>query len=300
MNRPIIDDLLDEYAIAKEDCDAIKLIAPLVTENKEQLADHHYAHISTKENLARFFKNEETLKRARSAFYGWLDMLVSGKYDYSYYLRLNKIGATHVRIGLATHHVNVAMSHLRNHLIRLIEEEFESNPGSAKVIINSLNKLLDLNLDIMTRSHRDEELRSKFLSYRLDSTVLSMAAWFVNAFNMTMVAGLVAIGILVLALSAHEVSTLFDGASVEKSILSALGSLLILWVIIELLDTQIRHMKGSAFAIKVFVSVALVAELRHVLVLSIEHGTWQDEIPLAILVLVLGVIYWLVSRLEEK
>ena len=81
--------------------------------------------------------------------------------------------------------------------------------------------------------------------------------------------------------------------------LRGLGTLLVLWVVIELLDTQIKHMKGSSFAIKVFVSVALVAELRRLLITSIEHASWQEELILVASLLALGAIYWMVSRIER-
>ena len=74
-----------------------------------------------------------------------------------------------------------------------------------------------------------------------------------------------------------------------------------LWVVIEFFDKQIRHIRGgSALVIKVFISVALVAELRKLLITSVEHTAWQDQIIPNVSVLILGFIYWLVSRMKEE
>ncbi len=297
---PEITELLHEYGIDRFDLDNIKIAAPKLLARKEELADFHYAALMGKSGTAHFFPNEKIMVKARHAFINWVELLLKAEYNHAYYLTVNRAGTMHVRISLPNSHVNIAMQRVRRYLNDAISEDFADSPETALRIGRSLNKVLDLNLDILTRSYREEEMKISFLSYKVDSMALYLAKRVVSGFNMALVLGLIVIGVMVVGLCLHDFSRLFDAGGLEHGVLGALGSLLILWVIIELLDTQIKHMKGSEFAIKVFVSVALVTELRHVLIISIEGATWIQEAVLAGTVLVLGIIYWLVSRVDHS
>ncbi|MDH5679416.1 MAG: protoglobin domain-containing protein [Nitrospinota bacterium] len=290
--------LLDQYKVTAQDIENLKSMAPLVAQARDSIADYHYNRLLNNNDTAKFFPDEAVLKRARMAFLQWLDDLFSGQYDVAYYTKLVRVGAAHVRIGLPAYMVNVQMSHIRGYLCDFINTKFKDNPQEAASVSSSLNKMVDLNMDSMTRSYREEELKTHFLTYKLDSVIMSVAKWFVNGFNMVLVVGLVVTGALALVMAVNEA---LHSASMglERVVLGLLGTLLILWVVIELLDTQIGHIKGRAFAIKVFVSVALVAELRKILTSSISHASWEEQVALAGSVLILGLIYWLISKTER-
>lgn len=291
--------LVDDYKINAADVDNIRKAAPLVLANKEKIADHHYERLLAKHETASFFADDKVFERARAAFIKWLEDLVSGDFSLNYFLRLNRIGAAHVRIGLPAHHVNVQISMVRSYIGELVSEQHSHDPGAAGQIMKSMDKIIDLNLDLMTRSYREEELMTNFISHKLDHWLIRSARWFVNGFNMALVVGLVMTGVFVFGLGVYDFSNIAE-VGLERAVLAGLGTLLILWVVIELLDTQIRHMKGHAFAIKVFVSVALVAELRKVLMSTIGHASWQEQATLVASVLVLGIIFWLISRVEKS
>jgi uncharacterized membrane protein (DUF373 family) len=78
-----------------------------------------------------------------------------------------------------------------------------------------------------------------------------------------------------------------------------MGSLLMLWVVIELIDNEIRQLRGGRFAIKVFISVALVAVIRKILVTTLSAEAIGAQISLIAAVAVLGVVYWLISKVEQ-
>lgn len=296
---PEMTKLLSDYKIDSADLENIKLAGPIVESNKEKIADHHYDRLLTNKETAQFFKDEKTLSRAREAFIQWLKDLVSGDYSAGYYVKLNRIGGIHVKIGLPAFHVNVQVAHVRHFVEELICQSYNDDPKKAAEINRSIGKLLDLNLDLMTRSYREEELRTHFLTYKLDSWLINLAKRFVNGFNIILIIGLVITGVMILGMAANDFSNISTGA-IERGVLGALGTLLMLWVVIELLDTQIKHIKGGVFAIKVFVSVALVAELRKVLMSSIGHENWRENAVLITSVLVLGVTYWLISKVESS
>jgi len=291
--------LLSDYKITPRDIENIKSLASFMSAKTEELADYHYSKIFENKAAALFVRNEEVLERARKAFVDWFAELLAGNYSPVYFMKLNRIGKVHVKIGLPCEYVNIHMSLIRDFVVEQVLKEFENSPGKAAPLISSLNKALDMNLDIMTRSYRAAEMHQHFLSSRIDNWIISSTKRLVTGFNIILMVGLLVIGIATVFLAVNGLAHLLTG-ELERGVLTALGSVLVLWVIIELLDTQIRHMRGQMFAIKVFISVALVAELRRVLITSIEHASWQEEGMLALSVLILGAVFWMISVADRQ
>ncbi|MDX1776794.1 MAG: phosphate-starvation-inducible PsiE family protein [Desulfobulbales bacterium] len=91
----------------------------------------------------------------------------------------------------------------------------------------------------------------------------------------------------------------FYQAGFASSIGTMLGSLLVLWVLLELLHTQIDYLKGGTFNISVFVLVAMVAFIRKLMVASLKPEKLEAAYyPLAVIG-VLGIVYWLIKRAEK-
>ena len=109
--------------------------------------------------------------------------------------------------------------------------------------------------------------------------------------------GLVGMGVMVMWLFVYDLTHIYQG-DIEKGLLSTLGSLLMLWVVIELMDTEVKHLKGKKFAIKIFISVALVAVIRKILIISLSTEKVEAQLSLIAAVAVLGGVYWLVSKVE--
>jgi len=79
-----------------------------------------------------------------------------------------------------------------------------------------------------------------------------------------------------------------------------LGSILILYAISELLSEEIKHIKGSSLSLKVFVGFALAAVIRKVLIISLSSEKVHELITLSLMILALGVVFWLIHRVESK
>ena len=87
--------------------------------------------------------------------------------------------------------------------------------------------------------------------------------------------------------------------NLENGVIKALGSILILWMMIELLHTQVEQLKGGKFHVRIFVDLALVAFIRKIFVASLDQ---KDAVSFGLLLgglLVLGVIYFLIGRSEK-
>ncbi|MHB8067602.1 MAG: protoglobin domain-containing protein [Desulfobaccales bacterium] len=290
-------EIKDNYRFTAAEMETLKSLLPVVEPQADRLVGDFYHLCRQMPDASKFLQDEANLDRLREAHRSWLLALFPGPFDERYYERLQRIGHAHVRIGLSAHFVYVAMNFFRLNLHKIIETEVE--PRLRELSQRAVEKILDLNLDIIARTYHEEEMRRVFLSYRLDNALIRFAHRFTFGLNMLLLVGLIALSLGVVAVLAHDISLIFRG-SPEKGLVSALGSLLILWLMIELLDAEIDRLQGGAFQLSLFVGVALVAFIRKVLVASLAHEPLQVEILYLAGILILGVIFWLVSRAESR
>jgi uncharacterized membrane protein (DUF373 family) len=73
-----------------------------------------------------------------------------------------------------------------------------------------------------------------------------------------------------------------------------------LWIMIELMNTEISHLKGGKFHISVFIGVALVAFIRETMIATLKQDTPAKIYYLITAIFVTGIIYWLVVKTEER
>ena len=246
-------------------------------------------------DTAKFLKDEAKLTWLRGQHQQWLLALFQGPYDERYFQRLQRVGHAHVRIGLSAHFVYVGMNLIRRHLHQIIETEVE--PRQREAAFRAMEKILDLNLDIIARTYHEEELRRVFLSQKLDSLLIRFSQRFTFGLNILLVVGLLGLSLGAVGLVVQDVIHIVQG-NLTQGLVGAMGSVLILWVVIELLDMEIDRLRGGAFKLQLFVGLALVAFIRKVLVSSLaSHDLWTEGLYLAG-ILVCGVIFWLVSRAE--
>jgi len=111
------------------------------------------------------------------------------------------------------------------------------------------------------------------------------------------VIGLLGLYLGAVGLIVQDVSQIIHG-HLDEVLVGAMGSVLLLWVVIELLDMKIDRLQGGSFMLRLFVGVALVAFIRKVLVTSLSLQDLLMEGVYLAGILVCGVIFWLVSRAE--
>lgn len=135
------------------DIDAYKLstIKDLAFRNIDDLIDGFYQFIFEFRHANIFLHNEEILKRHENGIKNWYMNLFCGKYDDEYFNKLNLISEIHVKIGLPPHYVNAAFSYVRRFIKDILIKE------NLLEVISSWDKIIDINLDILTISYREEE-----------------------------------------------------------------------------------------------------------------------------------------------
>ncbi len=284
------------YNFTNGDVKNLVSLKPIMEPLASDFVKEFYEYVKSFEESDKYLKNAEVIKKHQDALAGWFLDLFSGEYGRAYLDGLEKVGAAHVKINLPAHYVNAAMHFVKGYVRDVVRKECKDEEES-NYLERSIGKIIDINLDVFTSSYIEEEKRF-FLSQRVESYLIQFAGRFSFGLNLILVLGLVALGVGILGLFAYDISHILEG-NIEKGILSTLGSLLMLWVVIELLDTEIEHLRGGKFAIKVFVSVALVAVIRKILVMSLAHDAVEAQMTLIAAVAVLGVVYWLIAKVDN-
>ena len=292
--------LLEHYKFSKEDAEVLTTLQPRMEELSELFIDEFYDHIWGFGKTAQFLKNKEIIAFHRTKIKAWFVNLFCGKYDLAYFTYLYKIGEVHVKIGLPTHYVNSAFSFVRTFILRSIEDNFESKEQHLKEI-NAIEKMLDINLDVLTSSYREEEL-SRFLSLsKVEKTILKSLKKFNSYVNFFLAGALALVAFFAIGLFVYDIYLLFaSDIGIEKGILTVLGSLLVLWAAIELIHEEINHLQGKGFAIGAFIMLAMAALIRKILIYSLSSEKSDELLVIGGVIVGLAVAYWLVGAQKKS
>lgn len=287
--------LKEHYKFTEEEAIILKKLQPRMEKLADTFIDEFYDYIWGFGRTAKYLKNNEIITRHKIKIKAWFINLFSGKYDISYFLSIYKIGEIHVQIGLPTHYVNSAFTFVRTFVLKSIEENFENKEQHVKEI-NAVEKIIDMNLDVLTSSYREEEL-GKFLSLsRTEKGILSSLKKFNSFINYFLALALGIIAFFAIGLFVYDIYLLFfTDIKIEKGILTVLGSLLVLWAAIELIHEEIKHLQGKGFAIGAFIMLAMAALIRKVLIYSLSSEKATELLIIALVIVALAISYWLVS-----
>ena len=92
---------------------------------------------------------------------------------------------------------------------------------------------------------------------------------------------------------------IFHG-KIEEGIITTLGTMLILWMMVELIEVEIRNLKTKTINIVVFISVVLVAFVRKILIATFENPKLEKQIFLVGTVLVLAIVHYLIYKSRNE
>jgi len=289
-------ELREHYRFSDDDAELLKSLQSLAIENQENFSLAFYDYLYGLPDTAAILNNSNR-ERLREMHSRWFISLFTGVYDNHYLNHLTRIGHAHVKVGLEVHFVNAAMNQIRHFLLNLIDSNY-SDREHRRLLREAIEKILDMNLDVMSSSYREEELKKVFLSRKVDSFLIKGTERFTHGLNLVLVLALAVVSIAIVAMFGWDIVHVFKG-DVEKGVFTALGSLLILWMMIELLDNEIKNLKGGRFSILVFIGVVIVAIIREILISTLRHDDLNKQAFLAATLLILGIVYYLVSLVQR-
>ncbi len=148
--------VLKHYKFDEKDAFLLKNIKNITSIHIKELLKGFYEFIFEFDHAKVFLHNKEILNRHEKGIEYWYLNLFCGEYDKEYFDKLNFISEIHVRIGLPAHYVNTAFSFVRGFVkdILIKEKKYEE--------LSSWDKIIDINLDILTIAYREEE-QTKFV-----------------------------------------------------------------------------------------------------------------------------------------
>lgn len=292
-------EIKERYQFTEEDRRRLQELRPLMTASADEVMDSLSSWIMSDRDASRFFTDETKKRHVFSSQKIWFLDLFSGIYDHRYFERLIKIGSVHLKANVDAHFMNRAINIIRNTCINIILNRLEESQEEKTKKIISFEKILDINLDVITSAYIEEEIKTYSPVYKLKSTLVEFAEKFSQSMNLILILALIGLTLGVIVLFVSDLKGLLHGALYE-GIISSLGSLLILWVMIELMNTEISHLKGGKFHISIFIGVALVTLIRETMIATLKHERPETIYYLIAAILVIGFIYWLVTKAEEK
>lgn len=294
------ENLKEHYKFTQDEALILKSLEPKMKDLADDFINEFYDYIWGFGTTAQFLKNQEIIDYHRKKIKAWFINLFCGNYDLEYFTYLYKIGEVHVKIGLPTHFVNSAFTFVRTFVLKTIEEDFQDR-SKHLLEIKAVEKIIDMNLDVLTSSYREEEL-GKYLSLsKFEKTILTGLKRFNSYINFFLAGSLALVAFFAVGLFVYDIYLLFfSDIGIEKGILTVLGSLLVLWAAIELIHEEINHLQGKGFAIGAFIMLAMAALIRKVLIYSLSSEKGNELLVIGAVIVALAVAYWLVNVKNSK
>lgn len=152
----------------EDDAERVQSLAPLLGPHLRGLVEDFYAEIARHPEAHKVFTGGQAqIDRLKGSLLAWLRDLLAGPYDRDYVVRRWRVGMRHVEIGLDQIYPNLALSRMRDGLVRALGQGWAGDRGDLLAAVVSLNKLLDLDLakiddayqsEYVTRLQRSERL----------------------------------------------------------------------------------------------------------------------------------------------
>jgi uncharacterized membrane protein (DUF373 family) len=289
-------DIEREYEVSENDKENLKTISEKLLKYKidfiKQFIEYLNKRVTMEYTGKEFFNNIDRVVD------NWYTMLMNYNINNDYVFKLINASKIHIKYNITQDSINVMISFTRRYLHEKMFQNF-TNDVERKDLLITLHKILDINGDILNRAYLEEKIREYSLEFRFRGLVVKFGEKF------SFVMQVVLIGILVLLTTFATISVIHDiiNLSINKShefLISTLGSLLILWILAELIRTEIQIIKGGDFRISVFIGVALIAYIRDLLILTLQQHMYEEStIYVIIAILILGIIYWLIYKTEN-
>jgi PAS domain S-box-containing protein len=143
-----------------DDSGRIRAVAPRLEQHLPRLIDDFYAEISRHPDAARVITGGDSqVARLKASLRAWLTESFAAVYDANYIERRWKIGLRHAEIGLNPAYTSAAVARLRNGLLTIVSEYCCESGEPMHHCVQSINKLLDVELAIINDAYGAEYLR---------------------------------------------------------------------------------------------------------------------------------------------
>ena len=291
-----VEELKNHYNWTTADELNLQELAALAEARADRFVTELYTYLENFPDTEHYLPNPTIRKRHQEKLRNWFIQLFGGDYGTPYLRRLYHIGEVHVRIGLPPHYVIATMNFVRSFITEQINGAYQGGTERA-TLLASANKILDLNLDVMISSYREEELKLYLSSSRFQKSLIELARRISYAVDTAIIVFLIVAALFMIGVVAYDIFLMVvQHQAVEASVANILGYALFLYAISELLAEEIKHIRGGILSLKAFVDLALAAIIRKVLIVSLIPNSTNELLVLSLLLIALGGVYFIIQR----
>ncbi len=143
-----------------DDVRRVVAIQSIVAPQSAAIIDDFYTTVMRHPDAARVLTGGEgQVARLKKTLRQWLEQLLAGTYDDTYFRLRWQVDCRHVQIGLDELYTNMAFTRLREQLTVILANGWQGSPADLAASICSLNKLIDLDLAIVHEAYAQEYLQ---------------------------------------------------------------------------------------------------------------------------------------------
>lgn len=296
-------DIKNSYNFTGKDENRLLAVSKLMEEHAAEVVHTVRVWLSKDKETAE--NMSEDMKRQFFIQEQWLASLFKGPYNHRFYESLGKIGTSYSGLKINQHLINRTMNIVRSFSTDLVVNKISDKclpPGTDTAdLLVSIGKLFDIVVDVIIAAYLEAELKESSPVYKVKSMMINFAEQFSQLMNMILVVALIGLTVGAVGMFVNDVYKLvINPNNFERGIISALGTVLVLWVMIRLMSTEIALLKGGKFNISVFIGVALVTVIRETMIATLKHDKPEAIYYLIAAIFVIGIIYWLIKKHEDS
>ncbi len=172
MAESLFDEIKRYVDFAPSDEAALIALHKVAQPHFSAIADEFYERLRAFPAAAQVFRNDEQVDRLKVTMRGWMDRLLGGPWDQTYFELRSRIGRVHVQVRLPQRYMFTAMNVIRVHLLAIAHRDLAGDAAQLQRVAAALHKIIDLDLVIMLESYRDDSMDAVRRYERMEKELL--------------------------------------------------------------------------------------------------------------------------------
>jgi signal transduction histidine kinase/ActR/RegA family two-component response regulator len=176
-SESFFDEMKRYVGFTEEDACLLQAAGPLMERHLPSLAESFYARIEEHAEAMRVLTGGKAqIEHLKKHLQTWARMIFSGPFDEEYAADRYRIGVRHVLVGLPQRYMISSMGVVRTHLQSALATELHADLARLKTTQNALDKILNIDLNMMCESYHQESMRNlSDLNRKLERANLELA-----------------------------------------------------------------------------------------------------------------------------
>ena len=174
----LVAELSADLGFEEADAERLRELHEALEPELPSIVERFYQVIVASPRMRAVFADSAQIERQKTHLLEWLRGMFSGSYDEAYWKHRERIGRTHVRIGLDQHYMVSMMGIIRGELDARLRSKAADDSWSAEELQSAwtaIAKILDLELAVMVSTYEEAFVRRARAAERL-ATIGQVAA----------------------------------------------------------------------------------------------------------------------------